>query len=64
MYQTKVLRLKSVMEMTGMSRSSIYLYVEKGIFPKPIRLGPRAVGWILDEVESWLKTRLDLRQPK
>jgi prophage regulatory protein len=61
MSETKVLRLKAVMEMTGMSRSTIYLYIEKGMFPKPIKLGQRAVGWPLVEVTDWIQSRQNAR---
>ena len=55
-----VLRLPSVSAKTGLSRSSIYLRVAEGNFPKPISLGPRAVGWLEQEVEQWLSQRIAL----
>ena len=39
-----ILRLKSVMAQTGLSRSTIYLRVSEGTFPSPIKLGERSVG--------------------
>lgn len=38
-------RIKQVQQYTGLSRSTIYAYVKKGILPPPIQLGPRAVAW-------------------
>lgn len=55
---TKVLRLRPVLDTVGLSRSSIYAMVAAGKFPKPIRLGPRAVGWLASDVEEWLDTRI------
>ncbi|MFT3669665.1 MAG: AlpA family transcriptional regulator [Pseudoxanthomonas sp.] len=52
-----VLRLKSVIEITGLSRSTIYLYIKLGMFPKPIQLGPRAVGWKASEIFLWIASR-------
>jgi prophage regulatory protein len=49
-----ILRLPAVKTRTGLSRSTIYLRVAAGNFPKPISLGARAVGWVETEVESWL----------
>ena len=49
---TKFLKLPEVLVRTGKSRSSIYQGVNKGTFPKPIKLGPRAVGWIEAEIEA------------
>lgn len=52
-----VLRLRSVVEITGLSRSTIYLYIKLGLFPKPIRLGARAVGWKASEIFLWIASR-------
>ena len=57
----KVLRLKDVKEKTGLGRSSIYDYMKEGTFPKSIKLGERAVGWVADEVDLWLRKRLEAR---
>ena len=53
-----MLKLKEVQKMTGLGRSSIYAYVDKGIFPAQIKLGPRSVGWLEDEIIDWLKGRI------
>ena len=53
-----VLRRKSVEARTGLSRSTIYLRVSQGTFPKPIPLGPRAVGWAEVEVDQWIADRI------
>jgi len=43
---TSILRLPTVKDRTGLSRSTIYLRISQGKFPKPVSLGGRAVGWI------------------
>ena len=48
----RVMKLNEVINTTGLSRSSIYAYMSKGNFPKPIQLGPRAVAWIEEEVQN------------
>ena len=48
---TTILRLPAVKARTGLSRSTIYLRISDGRFPKPISLGGRAVGWI--DAEIW-----------
>lgn len=55
----RVLRLKSVLNKTGDSRSGLYLKVAKGIFPKPIKLSTRSVGWLEDEVDEWIEQRIE-----
>ena len=42
-----ILRLPEVKKSTGLSRSTIYLRISQGTFPKPVCLGRRAVGWPL-----------------
>ncbi len=56
--QLSILRRKQVQARTGLSRSTIYLYIKAGLFPKPVALGPRAVGWIESEVSDWITERL------
>lgn len=51
----RIMRLKSVMEATGLARSTIYKYIDKGHFPAPVPLGVRAVGWLESEVEGWIR---------
>jgi prophage regulatory protein len=54
-----ILRRKQVEARTGLSRSTIYLRVSEGTFPKPVSLGARAVGWIEAEISEWLASRIE-----
>ena len=54
-----ILRLPEVKKSTGLSRSSIYLRISEGTFPKPISLGGRAVGWLEAEIQDWLQRRIE-----
>ena len=56
-----ILRRKRVEERTGLSRSTIYLRIQEGAFPKPINLGARAVGWVEAEIEAWITERVENR---
>ncbi len=56
----RILRLNSVKDLTGLSRSSIYLKISHGQFPSAIKLGDRAVGWIEAEVNDWIKMQIEL----
>lgn len=47
-----ILRLPAVKASTGLSRSTLYLRIAQGVFPRPVRLGGRAVGWPANEVAS------------
>ena len=49
-----ILRLPAVKARTGLSRSTIYLRISEGSFPRQVSLGPRAVGWVADEIDAYL----------
>jgi prophage regulatory protein len=52
------LRLPKVEERTGQSRTGIYEGVARGDFPAPIHIGPRAIGWVEDEIDDWIEARV------
>jgi prophage regulatory protein len=54
-----ILRLPAVKARTGLSRSTIYLRVSGGSFPRPVSLGARAVGWLESDVEEWISHRIE-----
>ncbi len=47
-----------MLERTGLSRSTIYVRLAAGCFPRPVALGGRAVGWIEAEVDEWIRERV------
>lgn len=53
----QILRVDAVSYLTSMSRTSIYRAMNRGDFPRPIRLGERAIGWKMREVRKWLDER-------
>lgn len=62
---TTILRLPAVKQRTGLSRSTLYLRISQGTFPRSIDLGGRAVGWVQAEVEEWIARQIELsRSPK
>lgn len=52
-----VLRLPAVIQLVGLSRSSIYLLIQQNAFPKQVQLSFRAVGWRRSDIEAWLESR-------
>ena len=52
--QTRILRRDEVETLTGLSRATLYAMLKSGEFPKPLRLGRRAVGWRASDIEDWL----------
>jgi prophage regulatory protein len=52
------LRRKDVQLRTGLARSTIYLYIQQGVFPKPVSLGRHTVAWLESEVSAWITERV------
>lgn len=61
---TRIIRRKQVEALTGLSRNAIYDRItENGpyhdpTFPKPVKLGGRAIGFIESEVIEWIDSRI------
>ena len=55
----KILRIKEVSSLTGLSPSSIYKQIRHDHFPKSIRLTSRATGWDSREADKWIKSKID-----
>ena len=53
----KVLRLPEVLARVGLSKSTLWRLINAGQFPRPIRLGSRATGWIEEEIDEWIASR-------
>lgn len=54
-----ILRLQEVKKETGLrAHSTIYAFINEGLFPPPVRIGRRAVGWPSDEVKTICDARI------
>lgn len=51
----RILRLKPVLDRTGLSRSTLYRKVQRGTFPRPLRISDRCIGWRESDVERWIE---------
>jgi prophage regulatory protein len=51
----EIIRRKALEARIGLSCSTIYMMMSEGRFPRPIKIGRRAVGWRVSDVEEWLK---------
>ena len=59
-----ILRRDAVERLTGLRRSTLYAKIAKSEFPRPIKLGERAVGWLESEVRAWQDARIAERDSK
>ncbi len=55
--QPRILRLPDVKAKTGIGRSTIYALMASGDFPRSIRIGARAVGWLESDIDRWIESR-------
>jgi prophage regulatory protein len=58
----RFLRLRAVLEKTGLTRSTAYALIKSCDFPSPVNIGPRAVGWVEDEIDGWIDHRIASRK--
>ena len=54
---SRLLRLGDVLVRSGLSRSTVYRQMDEGAFPRPLKVGVRAVRWLESEIDSWLSSR-------
>ncbi|CAI9907500.1 AlpA family transcriptional regulator [Pseudomonas aeruginosa] len=54
----RIIRLKEVMDLTGLARSTVYKYIAASEFPVPVSLGERCVGWLESEIHDWILARV------
>ena len=53
----RLMTIAEVLQITGFSRSSIYSLMRQGVFPEPLKVGPRAVRWRESEIREWERSR-------
>lgn len=58
----KILKLIDVLDLTGLSRSSVYELCAKGEFPSKVQLTSRSVGWLEGEVHRWIQQQAAKRE--
>ncbi len=51
----KLLRIRQVVETTGLSRSAIYRQIASQTFPRPVKIAPKSVAWVEGEVQDWME---------
>ena len=60
-FQSQIIRLKQVKAMTGLSRTTIYRFMSNNESSKQIKLGSKSSGWLIDEVDEWIKRQIQIR---
>lgn len=58
MENEEIQRRNKVLQRTGITgNSTLYYLIEKGLFPRPVKLGKRSVGWKKSDVDAWIDSR-------
>ncbi|MEN5278188.1 AlpA family phage regulatory protein [Brucella sp. TWI432] len=62
----KLISIREVCSLTSLSRTTLWMSVKRGAFPKPISLTPEGTrkAFVADEVQSWIEGRISLRDQK
>ncbi|MBL0914145.1 MAG: AlpA family transcriptional regulator [Sphingopyxis sp.] len=53
----RFLRLRTVLERTGLSRTTVYRKIEEGSFPRQFRIAERCVAWRDSDIRQWMDER-------
>jgi len=56
-WPTRMLKIREVVMLTGVDKSTIYDWMSKDQFPLARRLGPHRVGWLAADIEKWCRER-------
>lgn len=62
--QIRILKIKLVAEMTGLSATHIRRLVDRREFPAPVELSAGRVGWVESEIQGWIGSRITARDAK
>lgn len=57
MSSTQLIRRPEVEKMLSISCTTIYRLMSEGKFPKPVRIGDKAIAWRLSDIEAWIEAR-------
>lgn len=58
---SSILRIKTVMQRTGLTRPTLYRKIAEGTFPRQVRIATNCIGWREAEVDAWLRSPMSYR---
>ena len=66
MTQNKLIRIRPMCKsmLGGVSNSTVYRWIKKEGFPKPVKLSPSCSAWSVSKVNEWLESREALNDVK
>ena len=57
MKSERLMRKPIVLDITGLTNSTLYYFINEGTFPKPVKLGKRTVAWKESDITAWVYSR-------
>jgi prophage regulatory protein len=54
----RFLRVSEVMAKVGLAETALYSLMQKGMFPRPVKIGTRALRWSERELDQWMQARM------
>ena len=61
-YSDRIVRLKTVLARTGLSRSTLYRKIGEGTFPKQVRISIHGAGWRESAINRWIASPIAYRE--
>jgi len=59
MEKERMLKIREVSKQVGVCRSLIYLWIQRGEFPPPVKLTPKASRWPESCVQKWIALKIE-----
>jgi len=53
----RLIRMTELPDIVGYKPWSIYRLIREGQFPRPVKLGQRAVAWRESDISDWINSR-------
>lgn len=53
-HSERIIRLKTVLARTGLSRSTVYRKIAEGTFPPQVRISIHGAGWHESAIDTWI----------
>jgi prophage regulatory protein len=50
----RILRIRTVLNRTGLSRSTLYRKMSDGTFPRQVKIGEHSSGWRESSINQWI----------
>lgn len=60
----KIIRLRTVLARTGLSRSTLYRKIGEGTFPSQLKISVHGAGWYESAIERWIADPMRYREDR